>query len=506
MSILRHLYERVVYGPAPPDDRLLPDGPSGELLAAPSTTAKAPATPSRNTKSNPNGDIWERDFRAGRVQRSDWTPEAAVRQGLKVCSWVYTCVTRRAQFAGSIPLKLQVRQGGRWVDSDDDHPLIRLLGETPNIDASREDYIEAVSMDLDLAGEFYSRIALGTGRVQIEPVALWPFRAFDIEPVIDEGLGIVGFAKRGRTQRRWSRTSGGSVVPDLDREEVVFGKLRDPANPYRGLAPLKALAWAVDTDVDASRANRYVLANAARPSSVLAVEGSLTPEIRTALEKQINEKVAGVENAGKVALLGAKDAKLLRLGVSIDELMTLGLRGMTREEICAVYGVPPVIAGLWDKATYSNAKEAKRLFWMLTVLPLLRRILAQHYRAFRPWWGDDVRLVPDVADVPELHDLEPERVDAAVKLLKEGLDFERVNKRLRLGFDPRDGDAVAWVRTNLRPASVLADTPVHSSSAAASTDDAAGDEGDEDGEDRSTLPNSQPGLTVLPGGALCPTP
>lgn len=455
--MLKEITSWLLNGPAPPSLPPGDDSPTGELLEAPraAKAAPAPASSTRSTKGvaggGSSGGVVTLRSEMPQVARTDWNPRKAVEDGLKVCSWVYAAVTVRARFAASIPLKAQTRQGGRWVDDEStDHPFHRLVDEHPNPDMGRPDYIEKLAMDLDLGGEFYARIVEGTGKTQVEPVACWPFQIGTIEPVVNKRGEILGFydlLKEGRFRRR--RYVDARDI-DYQRDEVVFGKYCDPSNSSRGLAPLKAIAWAVDTDVDSSRANRYVLKNAARPSGILSVLGKLDEGSRAHLEQQLNERVVGPQNAGKVALIGA-ETKLTRFGLSIEELMTLGLRKMTREEILAVYATPPPIVGLFERAIKSNMVEAKKYFYIFACLPLLGRILATHNRALGPAWGGDVRLAPDVSGIPELDDLDKDRVDNAVKLMKQGISFARVNRRFGLGFKYVPGDHIPYLPTSVQP-------------------------------------------------------
>ena len=47
---------------------------------------------------------------------------------------------------------------------------------------------------------------------------------------------------------------------------------------------------------------------------------------------------------------------------------------MAREEILAALGVPPILIGLTERASYANARVQERVFWLVTMLPKLTKI------------------------------------------------------------------------------------------------------------------------------------
>jgi SPP1 gp7 family putative phage head morphogenesis protein len=62
------------------------------------------------------------------------------------------------------------------------------------------------------------------------------------------------------------------------------------------------------------------------------------------------------------------------VGVSPDQVLALEYPARLREEICACYGVPPALVGVYDDADYANARAQRKLFWEETVSDYLLRI------------------------------------------------------------------------------------------------------------------------------------
>ena len=71
-------------------------------------------------------------------------------------------------------------------------------------------------------------------------------------------------------------------------------------------------------------------------------------------------------------------------------------------EIALAFGVPPMLLGIPGDATYANYQEANRALFRLTVLPLAERVTGTLSLWFASLTGEDVRLSPDLDQVPAL--------------------------------------------------------------------------------------------------------
>ena len=63
--------------------------------------------------------------------------------------------------------------------------------------------------------------------------------------------------------------------------------------------------------------------------------------------------------------------------VSPEDAEFLASRRFTTEELCRVFGVPPVIAGDLSHGTFTNSETMLRWFAMATLTPWIRKIEAE---------------------------------------------------------------------------------------------------------------------------------
>ena len=156
---------------------------------------------------------------------------------------------------------------------------------------------------------------------------------------------------------------------------VLHVKLFHPLNDHYGLSPIEAAASAVDIHNTASRWNKALLDNSARPSGALvytARDGNLTIEQYDRLKAELEQGFQGAARAGRPLLLeGGLDWKSMSL--SPKDMDFIEAKHVAAREIALALGVPPMLLGIPGDNTYSNYQEATRTFWRSTMLPLVNR-------------------------------------------------------------------------------------------------------------------------------------
>ncbi|WP_294288250.1 phage portal protein [uncultured Sphingomonas sp.] len=190
----------------------------------------------------------------------------------------------------------------------------------------------------------------------------------------------------------------------LGVEDVVHLKAFHPLDDHYGQGCLGAAAGAVAIHNAATRWNKALLDNAARPSGALVYEpgdGSvLSAEQFDRLRAEMDAGFAGAANAGRPMLLEG-GLKWQAMSLTPADMDFVGLKAAAAREIALAFGVPPMLLGLPGDATYANYREANRALWRLAVLPLAGAILSGLAQGLRPWFAD-AALSVDVDKVPAM--------------------------------------------------------------------------------------------------------
>lgn len=370
-----------------------------------------------------------------------WTAETAVNEGYKASLWAYAAINKKAKAAASVPWHVYKRDAqGNWEQLQD-HPLQALI-DTPNPFTSRNNMIERMIMQLDLAGNSLFKLVMAGG----VPVELWNIGPDGIKPNPDPREFIKNYTYE---------TADKKYKQDIPAAEILHVMYMDPSNPFWGIAPLQVAARTVDTDIEAVNWNKISLQNRAVTDGVFSTDQTLTTTQFNELRQHIRTQHQGADNARTPWILGG-GAQWQQMSMSPADMDFMEGRKMTREEICAVFQVPPPLVGILDKANYSNMQEARRVFWLDSILPLLDDLKESFNRAFAPYFGADIMLDYDTSSVEALTENVNEKIEAAQKLFSMGVPFNQINQRLDLGIDEVKGGEIGYLPASLMPASMAA--------------------------------------------------
>jgi HK97 family phage portal protein len=293
----------------------------------------------------------------------DWTRRsfpALAQEGVMRNPVVHRCVRLIAEGAARVPLV--AREAGKRLE---EHPLPALL-RRPNPHQSGSELLEAVYAYLQTAGNAYLHAAVADGEVK----GLFGLRPDRMQAVVgrDGYAEAYAYTAGGRTQTLRQDTR---PVPG-----VLHMALFHPLDDHYGLAPLEAAQTSLDLHNAASRWNKALLDNSARPSGALvysAGSGSLTPQQFERLKTELETAFQGAANAGRPMVLeGGLDWKAL--SISPRDMDFIEAKHVAAREIALAFGVPPMLLGIPGDATYANMAEANKALWRQTIVPLVRRV------------------------------------------------------------------------------------------------------------------------------------
>ncbi|MFD1610962.1 phage portal protein [Sphingomonas tabacisoli] len=196
----------------------------------------------------------------------------------------------------------------------------------------------------------------------------------------------------------------GEVTQRIEAERLVHVRAFHPTDDHYGLGCLGAAAGAVAIHNAATRWNKGLLDNAARPSGALVYEpkdGSvLSVEQFERLKTELEGNFQGASHAGRPMLLDG-GLRWQAMSLTPADMDFVSLKATAAREIALAFGVPPMLLGLPGDNTYANYREANRSLWRLTILPLAGKIFGALAQGLSSWWPD-VTIGVDVDRVPEL--------------------------------------------------------------------------------------------------------
>ena len=358
---------------------------------------------------------------------------------------VYAAVRLRAEAVTRPPLRvyrvepdLRQDQGERRVPVEASHPAARLL-ERVNPWYTRADLWRATEIYLCLWGSAFWAIQRGEDG---EP-ELWPLRPDRMVVIPDRQRYVRGFVYRGSG---YGGSSGSMPSENVayTPDEIVWLRYFNPLEELAGLSPLAPARLSADMGHEGLRFNRHLLRNSARPDFLLLTNHELNDAELEDFYQRWEQRYQGPGNAHRPAVASAvRDVKTLGLSHrDIDFIQ--GLR-WSLEEVSRAYGVPKLLLGDFERATYANVQASERMFWRNTVVPEVRFLEDQMNRALLPRLGyPQLRAEFDLSAIEALQEDEASRVQRETALLDRGvLTINEVRRERNLPEVPwGDGPAV----------------------------------------------------------------
>jgi HK97 family phage portal protein len=263
---------------------------------------------------------------------------------------------------------------------------------------SQTGLLEAITANLLLHGNAYVQLIADDRDGPAELLAMRPER---VSVVSDErGWPVAYLYRAGGQVTRYARAD------PLGRQQMAHIKALHPRDDHYGMGCIDAAIAAASVHNRASRWNKALLDNAARPSGALCYEpadgSALSAEQFKRLKEELVQEFSGSGNAGRPLLLEG-GLKWQALSLTPADMDFVALKEGAARDIALAFGVPPVLVGLPGDATYANAREAGRALYRQTILPMAGRIIDELAAMLGDWLGP-VRLAIDTDQISELAD------------------------------------------------------------------------------------------------------
>ncbi len=346
-------------------------------------------------------------------------------------AWVYRCVARIAQTCASVPLAAYRRGSGGEARRADDAVAAELGGllEFVNEFETLPDLIEQTATYLNLTGNAFWGIERDA---HDRPAELWCLRPDRVRIKPDRKRYIAGYVYE----------VGGRHV-GYETRDMVHIKYLSPADDYYGMGPLRAAMHAIVLEYYGTTYNRAMLRHHGMPAAVLKTKEQFVPrEEQERIRRDWQRLHGGPQKAGKIAIL-TSDLELKSVGLSPDELQWVQTRKMTREEIAAVFGVPPIMMGLYEGVNYATAQQQEKMFWSATVKPTLEKIAATINERLAPQFDPGLRVRFDLSGVEPLQGDKQKETERILKLVQQRVVTPNEARRLlRIDGEVPGGDVV----------------------------------------------------------------
>lgn len=281
---------------------------------------------------------------------------------------VWACVRLISSSVKTLPCLVYKDDG---VTVDKDSTLYELLHDMPNLDHTASEFWGMAALCLCLDGNFFAEKKMSGSRL----VALEPLHPLSVEVGRDD--------KNNRyyevTERINKRGKGGKRRIPEDKMLHVRGELLPGCD--RGISPIGMERNVIGNALAGEKSAGKLYKGGLISTTFLMSDQILKPEQR----KQIGDTLSGVlgsNNAGGVAVLEAGITPH-QISINPKDAQLLEARQYSVEQICRIFGVPPVMIGHAANGTTTWGSGIEQLILQFTktcLAPMLRSIETAVYR------------------------------------------------------------------------------------------------------------------------------
>jgi len=299
-----------------------------------------------------DGAFWREFFGGTSISGKNVTVDSAMQLAA-----VWACVRLLSETVSTLPIKVYRRNPDGSRSPARDHPLHRLLSQTPNSEMTPGRFMLFVVASLCLRGNAFIEKKKIAGRV----VALNPLLPQNME-VKRLDNGVLQYSYAERTGRR--------IIAAKDLMHIRgFG-----LDGVSGLHPVATGREVLGGAMAAEDASARVFAQGMQASGFLSSDKDLKPDQRELLRTSL-ATFAGSKNAGKLMVLEA-GLKYQGITMNPEDAQMLETRAFGIQQVCSWFKVPPFMIGHMDKqSSWPSSVEGQNLHFLTHSLrPMLDNI------------------------------------------------------------------------------------------------------------------------------------
>jgi len=226
----------------------------------------------------------------------------------------------------------------------------------------------------------------------------------------------------------------------IDKNRVIFVRYKHPEDPYDGLAPGTSAVKEILMDFYSQVYNIKNFRRGAQGKGVWVDPSGkpLTAQQKLEAQRSVdNEFNRGVDGAGASSVLSRR-LEWIRTSESNRDMEYQALANKMRDDILIAYDIPKVLFASAE-STFTNLKEAKTMFWSMTLQPIMDLIEESFNTNFFAAKGLNYKLRFRVEDISELQDDYDGKIDQAIKLYQMNVPMSIINEVVGLELPGWEG-------------------------------------------------------------------
>ena len=281
------------------------------------------------------------------------------------------------------------------------HAALDVLSR-PNPFTTRQELFEVGQQHVDLTGEGWWVVARNPAARSL-PLELWPVRPDRMSPVPSPTDFLTGYVYTGPEGQR---------IP-LAREDVIFVRMPNPMDPYRGMGPVQSILATLESNSAMIEWNRMFFRNSAEPGGIIEVDTRLSDPEFTEMSTRWAEQHRGMSNAHRVAII--EQGHWIDRNVTQRDMQFIEGLGVSKDLIREAFGMPKFAVGDVSDVNRATAEASERWFAKQITVPRLERWQQALNFDFLPMFGPVAAGLEFDYDTPVAEDEEAENAELTAK-------------------------------------------------------------------------------------------
>ncbi len=364
--------------------------------------------------------------------------------------WIYACTYLIATTIAGLPWRLykEKKSSDKSEKETVRNDEVCDLFNHPNMNDENSTWFNLIEMTVanqELIGNAYWLLDELYGNPQ-KPKSIQNFIASKIRVVPgQEGTLIDGY----------NYLLNNGEIKKYTPDEITHFKYMSVTNYHYGQGSMSPALYSTDTIKAAQVANLNIFKNGLKIDSFFQTDQGLSDVVYKRVKQQIHDRYAGSEKAHTTGIL-EKGLKYAPVTSNMKDLEFINGIKLSRNDICAVHGVPPLLVGILDEASYSNYETAVKVFFIFCIIPKLKR-LNQVITTIVKRFDKNLFFEFDISNVDALKEDEQRKSVIAKTYFDMGVPFNIINQRLGLGFEHIEGGDTGFLPFSLQPTIMAAE-------------------------------------------------
>lgn len=305
-------------------------------------------------------------------------------QGFNKHPVVHACIRVVADIIASVPLVVLRERGNYESRVDENDPLQKLLNYPAPRLTARQFRAKFATDFLGYGNAFFQLDRLGPNR---PPIGLRPINAESVQQVWIDPEGDA---------RRYDYANWAGIIVEVPVEDILHFKDLDMGRPFQAEVfgyPRGATAiGSMLADNEATQYVRQVVTNDGTPTFAVLMNDEATTDDAANMQERYKQRIVDRGKRGTPAFFGAvRDIK--PLGFTLSDLEFPNLRRVSREDICAAFGVDPRMIGIGSASNDGGLSgvqyvEARARLVQHTIEPMLSAFEDELNHWLAPEFGD----------------------------------------------------------------------------------------------------------------------